>query len=83
MYSLVDNRLVVNILMVYIVCDLPGRVGGGKVHSIALQKCWPDYLVQHSAKTGPLTVSCQQSTYLNKDKLKQGTTGTGKVHIRA
>ena len=64
-------------------CDLPGRVGGGKVHIIALQKCWPDYLVQHSAKTGPLTVSCQQSTYLKNNKVKQGTTGTGKVHIRA
>jgi hypothetical protein len=50
----------------------------------ALQRCWPDCLVQHSAKMGPLTVTCQEVSYLNKHKLKKMTLAdTGKVHIRA
>ena len=41
-------------------------------------------LVHHSAKTGPLTVTCL-ATYLNMDKMMLGDHRhfTGKVHIRA
>ena len=52
-------------------CVLPGREGGGKDHIIALQQHWPDQLVQHCAKRGPLTVTCQQGTYLKNTKVKQ------------
>jgi len=55
-------------------CDLPGRVGGGKVHNIALQKCWPDQLVHHSAKMGPLTMTCLQLTYLKNTEVKMMVT---------
>ena len=58
-------------------------MGGGKVHIIALQECWPDQLVQHTAKMGPLTVTCLPFMYLKNTGVKLVTTYTGKVHIRA
>ena len=64
-------------------CDLPGRVGGGKNHIIALQMSWPDRLVQYSAMTGPLTVTCRNSSYLKNNKVKLSLDHTGKDHIRA
>ena len=65
-------------------CDLPGRVGGARFTQSPAAVLARLLLDQHSAKTGPLTVTCLV-TYLNKDKVKlvDHMHYTGKVHIRA
>ena len=44
-----------------------GRVGAGS-HT-ALQECWPDF-GPPLCQEGPLTVTCQEFSYLHKDKVK-------------
>ena len=50
-------------------CDLPGRVGGARFTQNPAEVLARLLLVHHSAKKGPLTVTCLV-TYLNKDKVK-------------
>ena len=47
----------------------------GKVHKKPCRGAGQTELVPHSAKTGPLTVTCLVVKYLNKKKVKLETTG--------
>ena len=57
-------------LLVMLLCDLPGRVGGARFTQ-SPAGVLARLLVQHPAKIGPLTVTCQEVSYLNNEQVKQ------------